>query len=67
MHLYLEQNIDQGNGESHSHGLFIYLFLTERGKPLSPKKEQTNKIMAETNLWLVSLSCGLQTHILSVG
>lgn len=66
MHLYLEQSIDQTSAESHSHGPFIH-FLMKRRKPLSPKKEQPDTIMAEINLWLVFLSCGLQTHMLSVG
>lgn len=65
MRLYLEQNIDQRSGESCSHGLFFF-FLMGWGKSLSPKKDQTNKIMAEINLQLVSWSCGLQTQMLSV-
>ena len=42
---------------------FLFIFLMEWGKSLSPQKEQANKIMAEINLQLVSLSFRLQTHM----
>ena len=41
---------------------YLFIFLMEWGKSLYPQKEQANKIMAEINLQLVSLSIRLQTH-----
>lgn len=66
MHLYLEQNIDQRSGKSYSHGAFTFFIFNGLRKFLISKKEQTNKIMTEINLQWLSLSCGLQTQLLSV-